>query len=55
MPRPGTRCFWERWTGDVLCQELGQGAASRLPAAVLMASYGKVHPIISFGVLSPKS
>uniref|UniRef100_A0A8C9GFU0 Uncharacterized protein n=1 Tax=Piliocolobus tephrosceles TaxID=591936 RepID=A0A8C9GFU0_9PRIM len=45
----------ERGTGDLLRQELGQGAAARLRAALWMVSYGEVHPIISFGVLSLKS
>uniref|UniRef100_A0A2K5Z017 Uncharacterized protein n=1 Tax=Mandrillus leucophaeus TaxID=9568 RepID=A0A2K5Z017_MANLE len=45
----------ERGTGDLLRQELGRGAEARLPAALWMGSYHEVHPIIPFGVLSPKS
>uniref|UniRef100_A0A8C9H6N7 Uncharacterized protein n=1 Tax=Piliocolobus tephrosceles TaxID=591936 RepID=A0A8C9H6N7_9PRIM len=56
----------ERGTGDLRRQELGRGAAARLPAAVWMGNYGEVHPscydfpvsvcvCLSFGVLSPKS
>uniref|UniRef100_A0A2K6QSQ8 Uncharacterized protein n=1 Tax=Rhinopithecus roxellana TaxID=61622 RepID=A0A2K6QSQ8_RHIRO len=36
----------ERGTGNLLRQELDRGAATRLPAALWMGSYGEVHPTL---------